>query len=123
MSLESLEIVCTECGEDTFVRREPIYEGFKKTGETFICISCGHNFPDPDNVPFKEKKLSTILTDADKSPEIQIFDKNERGKNCRYCEHYLKNPFTQRCSLHDKPVEATDICFNFRAKPTSDDDE
>ncbi|MCK5850019.1 MAG: hypothetical protein KAH23_03820 [Kiritimatiellae bacterium] len=123
MSAESLEIVCTECGEDTFVRREPVYEGFKKVGETFICTSCGRKFNDIDSVPFKEKKISTILTDADKSPQIQIFDENERRKNCRYCEHYLANPFTQRCGLRDKPVEATDICFDFKTKTTPDSDQ
>ena len=118
MSPESLEIICSECGEETFVRREPIYEGFKKIGETLICTSCGHKFPDNDNIPFKEKKISTILTDADKSPQVNIFDESELRKNCRYCEYYLKNPFTQRCSLHDKPVDATDLCFDFATRTT-----
>lgn len=113
----SLEIICSHCGEDTIVRREPIYEGFKKTGDRIFCSSCGHEFPDANNVPYKKKSGPNIFTDADRPKKPDIFNEDEKGKNCRHCEHYVVNPFVQRCSLHMKEVQATDICFDFKKKP------
>ena len=42
MNGKSLEIVCSKCGADTLLKREPVYEGFKKVGEKLTCASCGH---------------------------------------------------------------------------------
>jgi hypothetical protein len=118
MPLDSLEILCSECGEETLVRREPKYDGFKKVGETFICTSCGHEFPDRDSVPFKREATPGIFTHDDKPDTVEVFRDDEKRRNCRYCKHYTVNPFAQRCGLHDKPVEATDLCDDFEQPET-----
>jgi len=46
-----------------------------------------------------------------------IFAEDEKGRNCRYCKHYVVNPFTQRCGLHGRTVEATDTCEDFQSAP------
>ena len=111
----SLEIICTVCGADPFVRREPVYDGFVKKGEVFICASCGHRYTAEAEVPFKQKTVASIFTDADKSGKVNIFKGDELGKNCRHCRHYVVNPFTQRCGLHNRIVQATDVCDKFKA--------
>jgi hypothetical protein len=116
-------IVCSECGEDTFVRREPIYEGFKKTGERIVCVSCGHEFSSEAEVPYKEKSGPKIFSDADRSKKVEIFKGDEKGHNCRHCDHYTVNPFIQRCGLHGREVQATDICDDFTPKKQTKDDE
>ena len=116
MNEKLIEIVCSACGADTFVRREPVYDGFTKTGEKFFCASCGHEFAGEHEIPYKEKKKISVFTQDDASKKVRVFREDEKGKNCRYCKHYIVNPFVQRCTLHMKEVEATDFCGDFEKK-------
>ena len=111
--MTSVEIICSACGADTIVRREPIYEGFRKVGESFVCSSCGETWATEEDVPFKEKKKSTLFSEKDLLPGVDVFEDDEKARNCRHCKHYLVNPFTQRCGLHLKEVQATDLCDDF----------
>ena len=116
MNLMSMEMICSACGADTLVRCEARYDGFKKTGECFVCVSCGHEYSNASEVPFKVKeKRPAVFTDDDRPVRINIFDESEKRQNCRYCEHYIKNPFTQRCGLNCREVEATGWCDKFHA--------
>jgi len=130
----SVEIICAACGADTLIRREPVYEGFKKTGQKLSCAACGHEYASEEDVPFKGRSTSSIFGEEDRPrrPEVfaeedrsrrpEVFAAAERGRNCRHCRHYLLNPFTQRCGLHQKEVRATDVCDDF-APPGIDPSE
>jgi hypothetical protein len=112
--MSAVEIICTNCKADTFLKREPIYDGFTKSGEKLSCSSCGFEYESEDAVPFKKKReTSVIFTEADRSEKIDVFDETENRQLCRYCANYLINPFTQFCSLHKKEVQATDTCPQF----------
>ena len=114
----SNEIVCEQCGKDALVRKEPVFDGFTKVGEQFVCLSCGHVYPDEASTPFKAARRDpTLFTESDKDPKVDLFEDNEKKRFCRYCEFYTVNPFVQRCDKHDKEVEATDICVSFKRKP------
>lgn len=113
----SVEIVCPACGEETLLRREPQYEGLKKTGERLTCTSCGHVFATEADVPFKQKKQSTVFGAEDRVRKIEIFRGDEKGRNCRHCRHFVVNPFIQRCGKHHREVQATDLCADFETKP------
>jgi hypothetical protein len=117
MAGRSLEIVCSACGTDSLVKRVPKYDGFKKVGETFACVSCGHEYESEDATPFKIKKASSIFGEEDRLKKVDLFTPDEKGKNCRYCQHYVVNPFTQRCGLNNRIVQATDVCEKFEKKP------
>jgi rRNA maturation protein Nop10 len=121
MSKQSMAIICPVCGEDTFVRREPVYEGFQKTGENIFCVSCAHAFDNEDEIPFKNISGPKVFSDADRSKKVEIFRSDEKGHNCRHCDHYTVNPFIQRCSLHSKEVQASDLCDSFIPKRKSKD--
>ena len=108
-----LEIVCIGCGEETLVRREPVYDGFKKVGEQLVCIECGQTYDPDGDVPYQEKRASSIFGAGDLTPVEDVFAGDEKGRNCRYCKHYIVNPFTQRCGLTQKIVESTDGCGEF----------
>jgi len=112
-----LEIHCPSCGDDTLLKREPVYEGFQKTGETLSCSGCGHVFTNEDEVPFKVQEKSSLFGEDDLNATPDIFAEDEKGRNCRYCKHYVVNPFTQRCGLHGRTVEATDTCEDFQSAP------
>lgn len=109
----SVEIICTACGADALVKREPVYEGFKKVGEKFLCASCGHEYAAEEDVPFKASKKLALFTEEDRTETVDVFESDEKGRNCRHCTHYVVNPFTQRCGLHEREVHATDLCDAF----------
>lgn len=114
-------IICTACGADTLLIRQPRYEGFQKIGETFSCASCGHVFESAELVPYKAKHAVRIFTEADQSPAVKVFDEGQGPALCRYCVHYVVNPFTQWCSVHRREVQATDTCDRFERKPADED--
>lgn len=113
MKARSVEILCAACGADTLVKMEPVYEGFKKVGETFACVSCGHIYASETEVPFKVKCRLSVFTEADRVKQPDVFDGDEKGRNCRRCKHYVVNPFIQRCGRHHREVQATDGCGEF----------
>ncbi len=114
-----VEIICSGCGQESLLVRHPVYEGLKKTGETLHCAACGHVFGSEDEVPFKEHQAVSLFTEADRTHAPRVFDESENRRLCRYCAHYVVNPFTQWCGVHKKEVEATDTCDRFEEKQES----
>jgi rubredoxin len=110
-----VEIICSECGAEAFLTRDPIYEGLKKVGETLSCSACGFVFPSEEAIPYKEKEAGPqVFTDADRSAKVKVFEAGENKRLCRYCAEYVMNPFMQFCARHKKEVVATDSCGDFR---------
>ncbi len=110
----SVEIICPQCGAEAFLKRDPVYEGFKKTGEELSCSACGFVFSAEADIPFKARAAAPkIFTEADRSKKIEVFTEGENRCFCHYCANYVVNPFMQFCSLHKKEVQATDSCSQF----------
>lgn len=97
--------------------REPVYDGFTRTGESLRCALCAHSFASIEEVPVSASSAPAIFTDADKPRPVHVFDETEKGRMCRYCKEYVVNPFLQRCGLHRCEVEATDTCPRFAPHP------
>ena len=98
------------------LRREPVYDGFQKTGEQLFCSACGAEFSSEDDVPFVSISKPAIFTDADRSQDVEVFGESEKHCYCHYCANYVVNPFMQWCSLHKKEIEATDTCDRFERR-------
>jgi len=113
---DRLEFRCPACGGDSWLLRQPKYDGFAKIGETLHCALCRHEFADEAEIPFREGSLPKIFTEADRPRPVQVFSEDEKGRMCRYCAEYVVNPFIQRCGLHQCEVQATDTCPHFRPK-------
>ena len=119
-TLKSMEIRCAVCHEVTLVRVEPVYDGFKKTGESYICTACGARYASADETPFiQPTSRPQVFTDADKPSTPAIFSDDERQKCCGWCSHFVVNPFSQRCGLSNKETQATDLCVRFEKKKES----
>ena len=114
---KGIEIICSACRAEALLRREPRYEGFRKTGEILKCSACGHEYSSEADVPFKERARIQVFTDADRSVPVKMFREGEAERLCRHCVHYVVNPFMQWCGAHRKEVEATDTCNRFQRKP------
>lgn len=109
------KVVCPSCGEESFFKRVPRYDGFKKIGESLKCAACGHEFAAESEVP-KPRAKPAIFDESDAPRTVQVFQDDEKGRFCRYCRHFVVNPFTQRCGRNQKTVEATDSCTDFEAR-------
>jgi len=120
--MSAVEILCSNCGADTLLKREALYDGFAKTGEKLMCSSCGFEYASEEEVPFKaQPSAPKVFTDADRSAKIEVFDEDENQILCRYCANYIVNPFTQFCALHKKEVQATDTCDRFERAMEKED--
>ena len=114
-ALESIQ--CPGCGEASLLKRAPSYDdNFRKVGERLTCAACGHVFADEAAVPFTKRAAPKIFDDEDRPKALRIFSEEEHGGTCMHCRNYIVNPFTQRCGLHNRVVEATDTCGKFDAR-------
>ena len=120
--MSAVEIICSECGADSLLNREAVYDGFTKTGEKLVCSNCGFEYPSETEVPFKEKRTEPeIFTEADRDAKVEVFEDSENRRLCRYCANYIVNPFTQFCAVHKKEVQATDTCDDFKESNGNED--
>jgi len=113
MSEKPIEIQCPGCGRETLLLRVPVYTGLTRTGEALSCAGCGQVFACEEEVPFVRGNELRVFSEADRSTPVQVFEEDEARRLCRYCRHYVVNPFTQWCSRHRREVEATETCDQF----------
>jgi hypothetical protein len=113
-----MEIRCSSCRAVTLARIEPVYDGFKKIGETYICTACGARHSADDAALFVSDAPTrpSVFTDDDKPKAPSIFSDDERRKSCSWCTHFVVNPFNQRCGLTNRETQATDLCVRFQRR-------
>ncbi len=108
-----VEINCAACGSETLLIREPVYEGFSRVGELLKCSNCGYTYESEEEVVFRKREKIAVFDESDRSEKVEVFGADEMHVVCRYCRHYVVNPFTQWCHRNRKEVEATDTCGFF----------
>ena len=118
-----VEMICSACGKETLLVREPKYDGFVRVGEKLICSACGYEYASEKDVPFKEKAQVQVFTADDQPKKVKVFEEGENSRLCRYCDHYVVNPFMQWCGYHKKEVQATDSCEVFAPRNEREEDE
>jgi len=112
---------CPACGREVLLLRKPVYDGFRKTGESLTCSACGHVFADSELTAAGGPSRPRVFTDADRTRAPDPFAADERGRLCRYCRNYTVNPFRQWCGRHRREVAATDTCPQFEARPAGEE--
>jgi len=121
MKPPSREIRCTACGQTTLARAEPVYDGFKKIGEAFLCTGCGARYASAAETPFAAADARPrVFTEQDQPARPVVFREEERRHSCGWCRHFVVNPFAQRCGLTNRHTEATDLCVHFESKPPTE---
>lgn len=93
--------MCPDCKERSFLKIKKEFDGFKAIGKRRTCGLCGYVFKKDEEICFLEEK--SIFED----------DGQDKKDFCKDCENYIKNPYTQKCLLHNKEVTAFDGCSDF----------
>jgi hypothetical protein len=114
------KVICENCKEETFLRSEPIYDGFEKVGDTYFCMLCGCKYVE-DSLPEEcVEEKNSFFSDDDIEEVPDPFADEKDTDSCRKCKNYIINAFQQKCGITQKNVLATDICFDFEEKKEDD---
>jgi len=118
-----MEAKCPQCEKPTLFTSEAVYEGFSKVGEVMKCTECGHEMADTDiEAASSLAPKPEVFGEEDQPESMRLVGQGDPLKTCRHCQHYVENPFTQRCSLHRKEVQATDSCERFEVRKEEDEE-
>ncbi|MDP3980019.1 MAG: hypothetical protein Q8Q33_01255 [Chlamydiota bacterium] len=96
-------ILCPHCHQETPLKSRKIYQGLTPVGFEYSCGFCQHELA--------EKEIEWV-----EAQPLDVIDTSDAGRICQYCHHYVLNPFTQRCMIWHKDVNATDSCERFEKK-------
>lgn len=98
-------IQCPKCGQKAPLKTQKIFDDhFNAAGEKKLCSLCKFEFQNDEDIPYIETKTQ------------KIFDPHAERRICQYCKNYVVNPWTQKCTLWNKEVTATDSCASFQRK-------
>lgn len=115
--MKAMEILCSSCGARALVRAEPVYDGFKKVGEVYVCTACGKRYASAGETPFaRADARPRVFSEEDRPRALAVFSDDERQRSCGWCRHFVLNPFSQRCGLTNRESQATDLCVRFEKK-------
>ncbi|MBO5959605.1 MAG: hypothetical protein J6Q65_05740 [Lentisphaeria bacterium] len=115
---------CPHCGNSSFLKKESVMDGWKKTGEVLKCASCSafveDVVPEPDSTPEEAHSratdaLAALLGGDDTEKVANPFAQTER-RFCRDCRHRVMNAFRIYCSQHDKDVGPMDDCPQYEKR-------
>ena len=120
---------CPHCGKSSFLKRESVLDGWKKTGEVLKCVSCSATIeeikpPSPLERPAPGpgvgmSKLASLLG-AEPEVKPKIVAKESEKRFCRDCAHLVAHPFLCRCAFHNRDVNPMDDCPDFKLKKSKD---
>ncbi len=106
------QFCCPHCGENSFLMKEAVMEGWKKTGDVLKCVSCGAVIENvvPETAEQEKSDAQTRKRDA----LAALFGEEPAEKRfCRDCKFRVMNAFRIRCMKHDKDVNPMDDCEDF----------
>lgn len=122
---------CPHCGKNTFVIRESVLSGWKKTGEVLKCAACSaviETVKEQANTPapaFQTKssadKLKNLLGGDAEIERPKVTVSSDEKKFCRDCAHLIAHPFLSRCTKFNKEVNPMDDCPHFLPRNTGED--
>lgn len=122
---------CPHCGRNSFLKKESVMDGWKKTGEVLKCASCsawiadlpweeasaagkkgvGNTAAGKDAAPSPEDALKKLLgTDEEEDNTKNAEFLKEKLSFCRDCAHMVSNAFRLYCTKWDRDVNPMDDC-------------
>jgi len=119
--------LCPRCGKNSFLKKESVMDGWKKTGEVLKCASCGMTVETvgaadatahgPAGTPSAEKRASDALSallggDAGIKTVNPLADAERRF--CRDCKFRVASAFRMYCTKRERDVNPMDDCPDYQ---------
>ena len=123
---------CPYCGKSSFLKKESVMDGWKKTGEVLRCAACsafvenvvessasGKSCPDGAG---DSKKAFLAFLGEDEEEKQAAFSTMEREecRFCRDCKYRVMTAFQIFCTKHEKEVGPMEDCPDFIRRPDSE---
>ena len=121
--IEMEKVFCAQCKAERQPVLKKIIRDFAVVGAELVCPVCGAALTPPrkkETPPppaSKPSALSSLLGTKDASEQKTVLDKTaDLLRICRDCHWCIFTPFETRCSKHDKLVDPTDDCSDFKPR-------
>jgi len=124
------DIVCSECGKDTFVSKRSIMDGWTKKGEVFVCSACGAELGSAESADDgsswgssgggSKAAAAASLLGVELEEKKELTATEEERRFCRDCANFVSHPFLSRCELRGTNVNPMDDCEEFEFKKSKD---
>lgn len=114
---------CPHCGNNYFLKKESVMDGWTKTGEVLKCASCGavvetlsavREQPESAENSAKTNALAALLGEEVQTAVNPLAGTEKRF--CRDCKYRVMNAFRIYCTKHDKDVGPMDDCADYEAR-------
>ncbi len=105
---------------ESLLKREPVYEGFRRARVKLSCLSCGHVFGSEAEVPFKQKHAPSVFSREDAAAPVKIFQ-GEGGPPLPPLRGLRGQSLCPALRPAGKIVEATDSCEFFQRLQPADE--
>lgn len=115
---------CPHCGKSSFLKKESVMDGWKKTGEVLKCAACSalveeihENTDEQQSKSAETQKKSALmaLLGEDAKPEVHSIEKEET-RFCRDCKFRVMTAFQIFCTKWDKEVGPMDDCNEYQKR-------
>lgn len=124
------EYDCPQCGQNTFVVKKAVMDGWTKSGDILACSGCDAKIADVEETKIGFEKPSSESSAAlagflgvEQEEKKELSATDEEKHFCRDCGHLVSHPFLTRCDLHKKDVNPMDDCPDFIQKKDKEDEE
>ena len=119
--------LCPRCGKNSFLKKESVMDGWKKTGEVLKCAACGMTVEEvggtdgsaPAAAPSPEKRasdaLAALLGGIDEVKTVSPLTGAER-RFCRDCRFRVASAFRMYCTKRERDVNPMDDCPDYRSR-------
>ncbi|MBR2426455.1 MAG: hypothetical protein IKB16_06920 [Lentisphaeria bacterium] len=120
---------CPHCGNNTFLMKEAVMDGWTKKCDILKCSSCGTVIEEikddttkntdtaKDKQNEKRNALAALFGEEPedyKATNTDLFNTEKRF--CRDCQYRVMNAFRIRCGKHEKDVNPMDDCPDFKPR-------
>lgn len=120
---------CPHCGNNTFLMKEAVMDGWTKKCDILKCSSCGTVIEEikgdttkatesaKDKQNEKRNALAALFGEEPedhKAANTDLFNTEKRF--CRDCQYRVMNAFRIRCGKHEKDVNPMDDCPDFKPR-------
>ena len=117
------EYNCPHCGNNSFLKKETVMDGWTRKGDVLKCASCGHlvcELKEESGKPADPLKsdaadrLKNLFGGEEFVEKPALKAEGDEANFCKDCAFLIPHPFVFKCFKFNKTVNPMDDCHAFR---------